>query len=745
MARRNDPRRSLAGLLKHRAIQRKRTAQKSSSKQQADTAESQTSEQLEGLARKAGGAAGRAGQSYACWGRKTTAADLLKVRRFVQRRKEQREDQRTSNGVAKDSGRDAAKSMQEQITKERHIRNPETDNGRYRRLNYGQRQRPAKSTAYRRRTSPKKLSSERREQKRVNRQVNRILQRKRQEAVLRKRGKAAKQTTSGVRAVAHGISAGLKAAFAALKTLAAVLGAAGGAMVCLLAAAAAVAALAASGFGIFLTGDDDTTGMTLQTVITSINQECIQRIQQIEQEHQPYDSVAIYGSKPSWKDVLAVYAATTTSDRDMDVATVDEEHRDILSDLFWQMTSVSSSMGQTTQYQQVEVDVVDEMTGQPTGEKKTEYHEVTTTVLKITVTSKTAADMIPSMSKSAAAQLTELLDSSNDSLWAELLGSFGGSTGALEGDEAKVASYLLGRGFSTAATAAILGNIKAECGWNYSTIGVLDGLYHPYERNIGIFQFTTTSPNPNSNNEYWGFMNWCEANGLYYGSLDAQLRWAFSGEPGTSLWSDRWHERRRYYSNAPGFTEDIYEHRDVTPEQFQAEENVSYAAYSWMAYYEGCTNGTGAHLDNRIAYAYEYYEQLVTTSSVQMIWPTDSSTITSYFGPRESPGGVGSTDHKGIDIAAPEGTPVYAAASGTVTLATYSQSAGNWIRIDHGNGICTTYMHCSALYVSEGDVVTQGQTIAAVGSTGHSTGPHLDFRVEVNHEKKNPLDFVSPP
>ena len=101
--------------------------------------------------------------------------------------------------------------MQEQITKERHIRNPETDNGRYRRLNYGQRQRSVKSTAYRRRTSPKKLSAERREQKRVNRQVNRILQRKKQEAVLRKRGKAAKQTTRGVQAVAHGISAGLKA------------------------------------------------------------------------------------------------------------------------------------------------------------------------------------------------------------------------------------------------------------------------------------------------------------------------------------------------------------------------------------------------------------------------------------------------------------------------------------------------------------------------------------------------------
>lgn len=79
-----------------------------------------------------------------------------------------------------------------------------------------------------------------------------------------------------------------------------------------------------------------------------------------------------------------------------------------------------------------------------------------------------------------------------------------------------------------------------------------------------------------------------------------------------------------------------------------------------------------------------------------------------------------------------------------MTLASYSDSAGNWIRIDHGNGICTTYMHCSELYVTRGQVVNQGDIIAAVGSTGHSTGPHLDFRVEVDGVPQNPLDYVTP-
>jgi hypothetical protein len=679
------------------------------------------------------------------WGTRVTAQNIVTVHRRLLRRRDKKANVRETNQTIAQNC--TANANAEVKFKERTVRS-HTPTNRRQTIRYAQRQQRDKPKHY---SSVKKKQFTPRQQKRSNRQLQRqtqrIIQRKKQEAIIRNHSRAtryAQNTVRGIRKTQRGISAGLKAAWAALKSLLALLGAVGGVLAVLVIIVAVIVCFAASGLGIFFSNDSSSEdGMTLTTALSSISQEYVAKIQQIQSDNQPYDSVAIYGSKPSWKDVLAVYAATTTSDSNLDVITMDEEHLKLLSDTFWSMTTISASKEETTENQQVEVDVLDE-NGEATGEKTTEYQAVTTTRLKITVTGKSATDMESSMSADAVAQLTELLSSDNDALWTELLGSFSGDTGALDGDAAKVASYLLGLGFTKEATAGILGNIKAECGWNYRTIGVLDGLYHPYERNIGIFQFTTTSSNPNSNNEYWSFMRWCENNGLSYADLDAQLRWAFSGESGTSLWSSRWTDRKRYYSNAPGFTEDIYEHRDTTPEMFMSETNVSYAAYSWMAYYEGCTNGSGAHLDNRIAYAYEYYEQLMTASSVSLIWPTDSTEISSYYGLRELPEGVGSTDHKGIDIAAAEGTNIYAAASGTVTIAGYSDSAGNWIRIDHGNGTCTTYMHCSALYVSVGDTVTQGQTIAAVGSTGHSTGAHLDFRVLINGEYKNPLDYVSP-
>lgn len=86
--------------------------------------------------------------------------------------------------------------------------------------------------------------------------------------------------------------------------------------------------------------------------------------------------------------------------------------------------------------------------------------------------------------------------------------------------------------------------------------------------------------------------------------------------------------------------------------------------------------------------------------------------------------------HRGNDYAAPTGTPTYAAAAGTVTIAGYSPSAGNWVVINHGNGLTTKYMHHSSICVSTGQYVEKGQQIGYVGSTGQSTGPHLHFQVE---------------
>ena len=98
--------------------------------------------------------------------------------------------------------------------------------------------------------------------------------------------------------------------------------------------------------------------------------------------------------------------------------------------------------------------------------------------------------------------------------------------------------------------------------------------------------------------------------------------------------------------------------------------------------------------------------------------------------------------HTGLDIAAPNGTPIKAAAAGTVTYAAYHYSYGNLMIVTHGNGVQTYYAHCSRFYVSLGASVSQGQTIAAVGSTGNSTGPHLHLEVRLNGTAQNPQNYV---
>ncbi len=130
---------------------------------------------------------------------------------------------------------------------------------------------------------------------------------------------------------------------------------------------------------------------------------------------------------------------------------------------------------------------------------------------------------------------------------------------------------------------------------------------------------------------------------------------------------------------------------------------------------------------------------------ISFIWPLPSSSrITSAFGGRSSPTEGASTNHQGVDVGAPTGSPILAAASGTVVVSAYSYSAGNYIMINHGSGIYTVYMHCSQLLASEGQEVKQGQTIAKVGSTGYSTGPHLHFGIRSGGSYVNPLAYVSP-
>ena len=134
-----------------------------------------------------------------------------------------------------------------------------------------------------------------------------------------------------------------------------------------------------------------------------------------------------------------------------------------------------------------------------------------------------------------------------------------------------------------------------------------------------------------------------------------------------------------------------------------------------------------------------------TVGDISFTWPCPSSgRVSSGFGARSSPTEGASSNHKGIDIGASTGASVVAAADGTVVIATYSASAGNYVMLSHGGGVYTVYMHMSSIAVSSGQTVSKGSTIGAVGSTGYSTGPHLHFGIRINGSYVNPLGYVSP-
>lgn len=125
------------------------------------------------------------------------------------------------------------------------------------------------------------------------------------------------------------------------------------------------------------------------------------------------------------------------------------------------------------------------------------------------------------------------------------------------------------------------------------------------------------------------------------------------------------------------------------------------------------------------------------------VWPAPSYTrISDDYGYRTHPILGIQKFHSGVDMAAPSGSSILAAADGTVVAATYNATMGNYVMIDHGNGLYTIYMHASALYVSSGQSVSAGSTIAAVGSTGRSTGAHLHFSVRQNGSYVSPWNYL---
>ena len=159
--------------------------------------------------------------------------------------------------------------------------------------------------------------------------------------------------------------------------------------------------------------------------------------------------------------------------------------------------------------------------------------------------------------------------------------------------------------------------------------------------------------------------------------------------------------------------------------------------YGWSSY------GDTEYVQHVLRYYLygNYSYDVITTGPGTLGLPIQGMTkgnISSHFGPRSSPGGIGSKNHKGLDIAFPMGTKVYACESGTVTTAGWVNGFGKCIIINHGDGLQTVYGHLSDIKVKSGQKVVRGQYIGNVGSTGNSTGPHLHLGVKLNGNYVNP-------
>ena len=129
-------------------------------------------------------------------------------------------------------------------------------------------------------------------------------------------------------------------------------------------------------------------------------------------------------------------------------------------------------------------------------------------------------------------------------------------------------------------------------------------------------------------------------------------------------------------------------------------------------------------------------------AGIPQVRPASMDDITSGFGYRSDPFTGGGALHAGIDFKGPVGSPIYAAATGTVSFAGRKQGYGNCVEIDHGNGLLTRYAHMSRFGVTVGQSVEAGNAIGAIGNTGRSTGPHLHFEVRVNGRAVNPRPFL---
>lgn len=135
----------------------------------------------------------------------------------------------------------------------------------------------------------------------------------------------------------------------------------------------------------------------------------------------------------------------------------------------------------------------------------------------------------------------------------------------------------------------------------------------------------------------------------------------------------------------------------------------------------------------------EKQEAMPEINGIKLATNPIAGTITSRYGVSSS---IRKSTHTGLDIAATTGTPIKVVADGTVTAASYNGSYGNLVKVDHGNGVETWYAHTSKMYVTVGQTVTAGEVIAAVGSTGNSTGAHLHLEIRINGNHVNPQNYL---
>jgi murein DD-endopeptidase MepM/ murein hydrolase activator NlpD len=137
------------------------------------------------------------------------------------------------------------------------------------------------------------------------------------------------------------------------------------------------------------------------------------------------------------------------------------------------------------------------------------------------------------------------------------------------------------------------------------------------------------------------------------------------------------------------------------------------------------------------------FDQKIAKIMLPTAQPVPGSHLGSHFGFRIDPITGRSALHTGLDFQADPGTPILAAAGGVVVVQEYHAAYGNMVEVEHGNGLITRYAHASAVFVKKGDLVKRGQKIAAVGSTGRSTGPHLHFEVLADGTPQDPQKFLT--